>query len=377
MKKSVLIVISIILGIALVFALAFSIFALCENHRQLVRITQKIEALQKQTQDSMGKEEEVQPPDYKWRYMESRYTFEKIPWVEAYREYIFGCMDESGFSAEATFGLCYIDDDDIPELVISEERGHLQQAYIVSYRDSQIVISNHVGSYGCFAYEERTGIVYDNFTGMGNSYTTFYQYKDGELQKSWECSYRETPIDKSNPSDGYVGKYYILDAEVSEEEYLTAMQQHFPENPLAIGEFGLEGKRAVYHDWFMHTLDMQTVNYFFDAISADKEVVGSVLAGKELTVTGKLQEKKYYINYSGWWDTQYAYMLKLDEPLPIYYENEFYFLTEIQILQNDSLRELLNTHLTITGSARTMQNDYHHSPFVIQPIEWTNSQHVY
>ena len=68
-----------------------------------------------------------------WEYT-PKYSFEKIPWAEAFRTYLQDALEdpESRLDSGAKFGLFSIDADDVPELVVSLGSAHIEPGYIVS-----------------------------------------------------------------------------------------------------------------------------------------------------------------------------------------------------------------------------------------------------
>lgn len=104
-----------------------------------------------------------------------------------------------GFSAEElVFSLEYIDEDDIPELLIGSTRGmHGACAYILSYKDGELTVSGPVGAYNGVSFLEGTGILFEESFSMGAEQLFYYRLKKGNsttLLCSRERQYNEQDI---------------------------------------------------------------------------------------------------------------------------------------------------------------------------------------
>ena len=297
-----------------------------------------------------------------WEY-EPKYTFEKIPWVEAYREYLLECIDSGGLQGDATFGLFQIDDDDIPELVFTSGHSHPCGCLIVSYINGELKVSEPVGEYGYFEFAEKQGLVVSqrSASGVYARQVTVYQLKDGVLTNPWKCELYEQSMFEGETFIGSEMKYWINEEEVSEAAYLEAVAQHIPEDLKTTGDLF-----DYLFDWMPLPLNAKTVNYYFDAYSADKDAIAHA-EDEDFSISGYLEEKQCYASFGDWGENHYVYMLRLPEPLPVYFEDEFYFLEEIQVEQYYKTHDLLNTYCTLSGEISPARTPYHHSPFIIMP----------
>lgn len=126
-------------------------------------------------------------------------------WKTAYSEFLNG---ESG-----KFSLIYLNDDDIPEIAIVNGSAHANGVALYTYDDGDVEeISEKVGTYGTFLYEERGGMIaYDN-GGNGSVMANIILSWDGsELVQEHEFIW------------SFSSDTYVMDGEsVSESAYNDA-----------------------------------------------------------------------------------------------------------------------------------------------------------
>lgn len=114
------------------------------------------------------------------------------------------------------FKLIYLDNDAIPELVIMEGMTHSSGAGIYTYRAGEAVFIGKYGQYGAMSYQEKEGIVFDDYDQGGNLYSSVYQIVDTEetllqsFSERWEFVEGTEEIRYTYTVDG---------KEASEEEY--------------------------------------------------------------------------------------------------------------------------------------------------------------
>ena len=141
-------------------------------------------------------------------------------WKQAYIDYI-----EGRFSANTTYNLVYVDNDNIPELYIGgfyEEDGDT----IISYKNGNIV-SLHFDNCGSGRYIEKKGLLYNDHGIMSYFYTRYI------------CIYKLDSKGFSNILDSYIEQsynsvtnkkyeyFYINEKEVTMEEYEKALNNAF------------------------------------------------------------------------------------------------------------------------------------------------------
>lgn len=106
-------------------------------------------------------------------------------WQEAYRSTL---IDTYGLNTtNVRFNLAYIDDDDVPELIVGEDSAHAYGVSIYGYHDGKLDTyfnrydSNHFGEYSTLTYIPNTGIVVSDYAGMGVEEMDIYQMEGGNM----------------------------------------------------------------------------------------------------------------------------------------------------------------------------------------------------
>ena len=114
------------------------------------------------------------------------------------------------------FALAYINDDDIPELLISPHFAHVAFAEIYTWNNGQLVHIEYAGQFGTANYAERTGLFRTDawINGYG-PLITFYALSSGQAEALHTFS--EDHREEMNNNGSVI--YYFDDAIVSESEY--------------------------------------------------------------------------------------------------------------------------------------------------------------
>lgn len=134
---------------------------------------------------------------------------------------------ESDTPNEASFGLIYADEDDIPELYYIDSSLHLSGATIYNYANGQINELGIVGSNGEFLYTPRKNLLIHLWSGMGIDQWGYYKIQGNKMEclRTYEC-----PI---GGMDEEQVPYMIDDTAVSREEYLDdykKLKNSLPDN---------------------------------------------------------------------------------------------------------------------------------------------------
>lgn len=105
------------------------------------------------------------------------------PWAQAYCEFLEEKLKEKQFlNDSAGFRLVYIDDDDVPELLIMEDDFHGAGVSVCTYYHNKVVEIGEFGSMGNMFYAERQGKIRGGFTNFGESFTSYYVLDHGKAE---------------------------------------------------------------------------------------------------------------------------------------------------------------------------------------------------
>lgn len=139
-------------------------------------------------------------------------------WKKAYGDYARSKLAEAEIYSRAYFNLIYLNNDDIPELVIAGATYHAASPDLVIYKNSKAVKICSYGEYGTFGYKERTGLFRTGFGQAGYTSETEYRF-DGS---------NAIILNNFSSDAGAVGEdaatYTINDRTVSKSEYDKAHQ---------------------------------------------------------------------------------------------------------------------------------------------------------
>ena len=136
---------------------------------------------------------------------------------ETYFEYVRSCMDDEYELFETMrFGLAFIDNDELPELLIADASYHASGVKIVFYNNGNPVNVGEVGEYGCFSYVKNENHIISSFMNMGIiQVSRLHVDPEYKLMSDLDLYYDE------NDEENYVYKVNEeeVDADVYEEKY--------------------------------------------------------------------------------------------------------------------------------------------------------------
>lgn len=113
------------------------------------------------------------------------------------------------------FTMAFVDEDDVPELIVGEGMYHAAGAHVCMYdaNSGEVKDLGVFGEYGSVAYDERKGRVYGMYMGMGCEYFTIYEIRN-----------LEAVCVKSFFEDSEQKTYEIDDVSTDEETYRKEYQ---------------------------------------------------------------------------------------------------------------------------------------------------------
>lgn len=221
-----------------------------------------------------------------------RYDFDNmadLSWAQAYRDYLYDISTEQNESGR-WFALAYIDDDEIPELLVSEGYFHFAGVQILNYdKESGNVTGedNVTGVYGAILYEEGTGKVLVSDGHQGVYATAIETYSNGQLVSG--DSFTTQVNDLFDASKGF--ESLINDETVDEETFDKEFLEKIPEKIIAVG--GYDENITGNADFIgCQELTPDSVEAFFEGIGNGKTYSANVYTSSASTL---LESHKEYI----------------------------------------------------------------------------------
>ncbi len=143
-------------------------------------------------------------------------------WRRAYIAFLKKYMREAENPDICGFSLVYIDDDDIPELVVRDGDAHVSAAWVYTCVDSEVVelVGDLSGTFGGIDYAEREGLIFSNVTYHGYGTTTIYRVDSGSCEEVVSLFSNEAGVAAG------MEEYKINDESVSKEEYEDACAEY-------------------------------------------------------------------------------------------------------------------------------------------------------
>lgn len=143
-------------------------------------------------------------------------------WRAAYKAFLKDYIKDNNVMDDTDegpkFALIYLDDDNVPELVIPQGHFHSARCELYCYDGKEVRLLGEYGSWGGFGYRPESGIFSAGFVNQGSEETTYYKLEDGKVitlgsfymsPKSWD----------SDPTDPENYNYYINDKPVTYADY--------------------------------------------------------------------------------------------------------------------------------------------------------------
>lgn len=141
---------------------------------------------------------------------------QQAPYAQAYLEFLteYAQNSKDGKGQGARFSLVFVDDNDIPELLLMEDDCHSKGVKVYTYYQDQVVELGAFGSSGLMQYVERAGLIFSHYMGHGESDNEFFEIKEG--QAVLICNMHSTPYRKN----GIDANLYEIDGvAVNEKTY--------------------------------------------------------------------------------------------------------------------------------------------------------------
>ena len=279
-------------------------------------------------------------------------------WIAAYKKYLLDRTQQISEETEEldindpVFSLIYLDEDAVPELVVSEESTHLGHATLVTFYEGKLRTFSDLGSYGGFRYKKWKGIVVSGYDGSGSSSETVYLLKQGVLEYVWSCEFTCFDAYSPRPTEDGGEHYYTRWSteeernEVSKAEYLKEYETFVPRE---LSDTETNGYTAP-------KLTRRNVEVYFNAL-ADRSSVTTIRTYSTwqtpiiLTLSGTASEIKTDFRGDGYIE------LIIDEPILLQFDdNEFPSLLRTVYCNIHEIDPVPSGHATITGEPYRDEN---------------------
>lgn len=166
-------------------------------------------------------------------------------WRSAYRNYLNGeyqkreeakASGEETFVNEPRFDLFYMDNDDVPEMIVTDSDAHAGTATLVTWSDGMLRAFPDLGSNGMVFYNERSNQIVGYYVGSGTSAFNVYHLEDGNLITDWSGVEQDSTWILENGTVNYFSFDVSVDQTAFESHYnrfvpewFSAMQDPFDE----------------------------------------------------------------------------------------------------------------------------------------------------
>lgn len=153
------------------------------------------------------------------------YPEQPSAWKTAYRKYLIESDNFELTDQNAEFWLAYVDDDNIPELIIDT---HVTAGgcYILTYHDGRIDYEI-IGSNGITWYIARKNLLLNSAGQQGNYYDDIYSINHGIWDRIYHAENYEYPSQNYPIDQKLIQTYYIGNQQVTENEYNRTLRSYF------------------------------------------------------------------------------------------------------------------------------------------------------
>ena len=190
--------------------------------------------------------------------------------LTAYNDFLVDVYIEDHYDEtfeEVRFNLCFINDDDIPELSVSAGYYHGSGADIYTYIGGEVVHVGCFGEWGSFGYVPRGGIIYSSYYGMGiDQLDVFTMHDDGSVEHT--ASFCEEELYDGDLWETVGTRYLVSDEETDYDTYEAARSACYPTD-----SDGQSLSRSIWYDdcaSFSNTCynRMDVLSYIYEKIAA-------------------------------------------------------------------------------------------------------------
>lgn len=215
----------------------------------------------------------------------------EAPYALAYYEFLKEYAGDSNYvkTGHARFNLVFIDDNEIPELLLMEDNSHANGVKVYTYNQEMVVELGEFGSSGWMQYVERGGMIFSHFMGFGESINNFFRIEEGKAILI--CNMHSLP---DYSSEDLTDFYEIDEISVEEEVYQAKWKELYEDHEyVLIGhEDGIPIKETELKSLLSEAIDGLILTKDSKALLEQVTEQEEVLKSYELFLTDYVQQWK-------------------------------------------------------------------------------------
>lgn len=155
-------------------------------------------------------------------------------WQTAYRNYLTEEYqrikdaeetEDASDPSQTYFDLIYIDEDDVPELIVTENFSHAGTATLITWSDGTLRAFQGLGSNGMIIYSKKKNQFVGHYYGSGNASYWVYHLDNGNLITDWYG----VEQDLSWLPEKDTVNYFSFNIAVDQDTFETHYQRYIPD----------------------------------------------------------------------------------------------------------------------------------------------------
>lgn len=162
-------------------------------------------------------------------------------WQQLYADELRKYINSDNYYTDTMFELMDIDNNNVPELFISEMSAHVGQVLVYTIHNGKLIFLGDYGEYGYVSYNSEKSLMWSGYFNHGRGFESHYRLENGTLVEVFSCETNSAAIvDESEV-------YYMINGEnVSKSEFETKREENTFDGWVEVGR--------------KHSLDESTIN---------------------------------------------------------------------------------------------------------------------
>lgn len=139
-------------------------------------------------------------------------------------------MNSDSYSSDAMFDLLDIDNNNIPELFISEGAPHMRQVQVFTIHDQKLCSLGDYGEYGEVLYNSLKSLMWSGYFNQGHGFESHYRLENGTLVEVFSCETNSAAVMDESEA------YYMINGEtISKSEFETKREENTFDGWVSVG----------------------------------------------------------------------------------------------------------------------------------------------